>query len=188
MFTVGGIDVKDLHQFENMLGALSSKAPVAVNRALNRTGDMARTQVVRTVAKETSLPQKMVRNIVRRDASNEADLTYTIWGAGGDISLKYFKPRETRKGVSAFVRGRRELYDSTFLRGGSFARGRVELNMGGHVFARLGSSRTPIEKLPSGVVVPSEMVDGASVEAFERVVSTHLPRRLNHEISRLLGL
>lgn len=188
MFSVGDVDVKGMQQFENMLGALGAKAPKAVNRALNRTGDMARTQVVRTVAKETSLPQKMVRNIVRRDPSREGDLTYTIYGAGGDISLKYFKPRETQKGVSAFVRGQRELYEGSFLRGGSFARGRVELNMGGHVFQRVGTARVPIEKLPSGVVVPAEMVDGASADAFEQVVADQLPRRLDHEIGRLLGL
>ncbi|MEX5515705.1 phage tail protein [Pseudophaeobacter sp. 1A09344] len=188
MFSVSNIDVRDLQRFENMLGALGQKAPKAVNRALNRTGDMARTQVIRTVAKETSMPQKMVRNIVRRDPSREGDLTYTIYGAGGDISLKYFKPRETRRGVTAFVRGQRELYEGAFLRGGGFARGRVELNMGGHVFQRVGASRKPIEKLPSGVVIPAEMVEGASAKAFDRTVSEQLPRRLDHEISRLLGL
>lgn len=187
MFSVGDIDVKGLQQFENMLGALGADAPKAVNRALNRTGDMARTQVVRTLAKQTGLPQKTIRKAVKVKRSTWADLNYTMTAAGGDVSLKFFKPRETRKGVTAFVRGKRQLYESTFLKGGSFARGRVALNMGGHVFLRVGN-RTDLEKQKSGVVIPAEMVDGATRDAFERTVEQQLPRRLDHEISRSLGL
>jgi hypothetical protein len=36
--------------------------------------------------------------------------------------------------------------------------------------------------------IPEEMVDGATAEAFEKSVEKNLPRRLDHEISRLLGL
>jgi hypothetical protein len=96
-------------------------------------------------------------------------------------------PERARKGVTAFVRGKRELYESTFLKGGSFTRGRVVLNMGRHVFLRVGN-RTDLEKQKSGVVIPAEMVDGATAEAFDRTVEVQLPRRLDHEISRLLGL
>lgn len=186
MFSVGEIDVKGLERFGNMLGALGQDAPKAVIRAINRTGDMARTQVVRTLAKQTSLPQKTIRKAVKVKRSTWSDLSYTMTAAGGDVALKYFKPRETLKGVTAFVRGRRELYDSTFLKGGSFARGRVALNMGGHVFLRVGG-RTDLEKQKSGVVIPAEMVEGATRDAFERTVEQQLPRRLDHEISRLLG-
>lgn len=187
MFSVSEVDVKGLQRFENMLGALGAEAPKAVNRALNRTGDMARTQVVRTLARQTGLPQKTIRKSVKVKRSTWSDLNYTMSAAGGDVSLKYFKPRETRKGVSALVRGQRELYESTFLKGGSFTRGRVVLNMGRHVFLRVGN-RTDLEKQKSGVVIPAEMVDGATAEAFDRTVEVQLPRRLDHEISRLLGL
>ena len=158
-----------------------------MNRALNRTGDMARTQVIRTLAKQTSLPQKTIRKAVEVKRSSWSELTYTLSAAGGDVALKFFKPRETRRGVTALVRGQRGLYESTFLKGGSFAVGRVALNMGGHVFLRVGN-RTDLEKQKSGVVIPAEMVDGATAEAFERTVSEQLPRRLDHEISRLLRL
>lgn len=187
MFSVGEIDVKGLQRFENLLGALGADAPKAVNRALNRTGDMARTQVIRTLAKQTSLPQKTIRKAVKVKRSTWSDLTYTLSAAGGDVSLKFFKPRETRKGVSAVVRGRRRLHERAFMKGGSFARGRVELTMGGHVFLRVGG-RTELQKMRSGVVIPAEMVDGATAEAFERMVATWLPRRLEHEIGRALGL
>lgn len=185
MFRVGEVDVRDLERFGNMIGSLGLDGPKAVNRALNRTGDMARTRVVRTLAKQTGLPQKIIRKAVKVKRSSWESLEYRLSSSGGDVSLKYFKARETRRGVVAFVRGARELHEGAFIKGGSFARGRVVLNMGGHAFQRIGG-RTELEKLKSGVFIPVEMVEGATARAFEDVVADVLPRRLDHEISRLL--
>lgn len=195
MFSVGDVNVKGLKQFENMLGALGNEGPKVQAHAVNRTGDMARTKVVRVLAKQTGLPQKTIRKSLKvkramlgsQNSGTGRDLTYTIRSAGGDVSLKYFKPRETRKGVSAFVRGQRQLFESTFIKGGSFVRGRVALNMGGHVFLRVGG-RHDLEKQKSGVFIPNEMVTGATAAAFESTVEDVLPRRLSHELSRALGL
>lgn len=186
MFRVGEVDVKGLQRFENMLGVLGAEAPKAVNRALNRAGDMAQVQVVRTLAKQTGLPAKTIRKAVKVKRATWDDMTYTMRSAGGDVSLKYFKPRETRKGVSAAPFGQRQLFEGSFIRGGHFPR-RVLLNMGGHVFRRDGLARLPIDKLDSGVVIPAEMVDGATAEVFDRTVSEQLPRRLDHEIGRILN-
>jgi hypothetical protein len=187
MFRVGKVDVRDLERFGNMIGALGQDGPKAVNRALNRTGDMARTRVVRELAKQTGLPQKTIRKAVKVNRSSWQDLEYRLSSSGGDVSLKYFKARETRPGVTALVRGERELFAGAFIRGGSFARGRVALNMGGHVFQRTGV-RTELKKLKSGVFIPIEMVEGATAAAFEGLVSDVLPRRLDHEINRVLAL
>ena len=186
MFKIDGADVKGLQRFENMLMVAGEKGPVIITRALNRTGAMARTQVVRSISKETSLPQKMVRNIVRKVPAKESDMVYTLYGAGGDISLKYFKPRETRRGVTAMVRGHRQLFEGNFSKGGDFSRGRVKLNMGGHVYMRLSSERLPIVKVSSGVIIPREMVESATVEIFDRTVEDNLPGRLEHELGRVL--
>ncbi|MBB5515780.1 hypothetical protein FHS89_001800 [Rubricella aquisinus] len=188
MLKIGDVDVKNLARFENMLGALGTDAPKAMNSAINRTGSMARTQVIRSLSKQTGLPQKTIRKAIKVKRSSWDDLRYSLSASGGDVSLKYFKPHETRKGVTAFVRGQRQLYENSFMKGGSFSRGRVALNMGGHVFQRIGPERLGIEKLKSGVVIPAEMVDGASAAVFEETVTEHLPRRLDHEIGRLLGL
>ncbi|WP_254695157.1 phage tail protein [Leisingera sp. NJS201] len=190
MFSVGEVNVKGLLQFENMLGALGEDAPKAVNRAINRTGDMARTQVVRTLAKQTGLPQKTIRKSVKVKRSSWDDLTYTLKSAGGDVALKYFQKRETKKGVVANLgtaRGR-VLFPRTFFRGGAFPR-RVDLSaFGGHVMDRMSEQRFHLKKVKSGVFIPEEMVEGATADAFERSVQQNLPRRLDHEISRLLGL
>lgn len=187
MFRIGEVDVRDLERFGNMIGALGQEGPKAVNRAMNRTGDTARTRVVRELAKQTGLPQKTIRKAVKVKRSSWQDLEYRLSASGGDVALKYFKARETRQGVTAFVRGERELFAGTFIMGGSFGRGRVALNMGGHVFQRIGG-RTELEKLKSGVFIPVEMVEGATAHAFDATVSEQLPRRLDHEIGRSLGV
>lgn len=190
MFSVGEVDVKDLQRFENMLGALGAQAPKAVNRALNRTGDMARTQVIKTLAKQTGLPQKTIRKSVKVKRSSWSDLEYRLKSAGGDVSLKYFKKRETDDGVRAYLGDARgwEWFAESFFRGGRWPRPRKPISWGhGHVFVRVGG-RTDLEKVTSGVFIPLEMVDGATAKAFEDAVTKNLPRRLDHEISRILGI
>jgi hypothetical protein len=188
MFRVGEIDVKGLDRFGNMLGALGRDAPKAVNRALNRTGDRARTQVVRTLSAQTGLSQKVIRRAVRADRSTWADLEYTLAATGGDVSLKYFRKRETRAGVSADLgqaRGR-VVFERTFFKGGAFPR-RVALTaFNGHVMDRVSEDRFDLRRVRSGVSIPEDMADGATVEAFERMVADVLPARLDHEIGRLL--
>lgn len=187
MFKVSDVDVKGFKQFDNLLGSLGEDAPKVINRALNRTGDMAKTRVVRELTKQTGLPRKTILKALKVRRSSWKDLEYTIKASGGDVSLKYFKARETRRGVTAFVRGERELFEHTFIKGGSFARGRVDINMGGHVFERIGG-RNEIEKIKSGVFIPIEMVEGATAQSFEDLVADVLPRRINHEINRAIGL
>lgn len=186
VFRIGEVDVKGLEQFANMLGAAGAEAPKAVSRAINRTGDTATTGVVRAVAKQAGLSQKYVRGGVSRLRSSAASLEYQIRGAGGEVPLRQFKARETGAGVSAAPHGKRQIFEGAFMRGGSFP-GRVDLGLGGHVWQRTGSRRLPIEKVPSGVFIPVEMVEGESLAAFERAVETVLPRRLDHELTRILG-
>lgn len=189
MLSVGHVDVKGLQQFENMLGAIGAEGPKVEARAVNHTGDKARTQVIRAMAKQTSLPQRTIRKAIRVKRATWGDVSYILTAGGGDISLKHFKPRETHKGVTAFVRGKRELYSGSFLMGGSFAGGRIPLDrLNGHVFERSSNSRFPIEKVTSGVFIPEEMVTGVTAEAFESTVADVLPARMSHELSRALGL
>jgi hypothetical protein len=189
MFQIGEVDVRGMERFGNMLGALGQDAPKAINRALNRTGDMARTQVIRTLAAQTGLPQRTIRRSVRVKRSEWSNLEYTLKSAGGDVALKYFKKRETLAGVEADLGSARGkvLFDRTFFKGGAFPR-RVALTaFDGHVMDRVSEYRFDLRKVKSGVFIPEEMVSGATRDAFERVVEDVLPRRLDHEISRILA-
>lgn len=191
MFEVDGVELKEIRRFENQLGALGKEGPKVLNRAVNRTGDMARTRVVKTLAVQTGLPQKLIRRSIKTRRSDWDNLRYTLVSTGGDVSLKYFKKRETRDGVVADLgaaRGKELFIGDTFFRGGVFPGRRVDLggSMAGHVFGRMGG-RTDLERVNSGVFIPLEMVEGASAVAFEEVVQEVLPRRVEHEIGRVLG-
>lgn len=181
-------DVEGLRQFEDAIRKITSQHDFgnAARRATNRTGDMARTKVVRALAKQTGLKQKLVRRIVVAKRANYDSFSYRMVATGGEMSLRYFKPRETRRGVSAAPFGERKVFAGAFMKGGAFPN-RRPLSMGGHVFEREGRGRFPITKLRSGVVVPAEMLRDETARAFRASVQENLARRFAHEINRLTG-
>ena len=155
-------------------------------RALNRAGDMARTQTKRALAGQTGLTvgyvgQRLLRGTVRASGNRPV---YRISAKGGEIPLKFFKARETRRGVSAAPFGKRRVFAGSFIKGGRFPN-RVDIGMNQHVYERAGKSRQPIKRVKSGVVFPGEMVKDQSAEAWRRVVADVLPRRIVHEYRQL---
>ena len=187
MLNLRWADQSGLTRYEKALMALgSARMAQAENRAVNRTGDMARTQVRRSLTRQTGLKRRTIVKAVRTHRSSPATLTYTMKASGGDVALKYFGARETARGVSAAPFGQRRVFPHTFIKGGTFPN-RVGIGMGGHVFARTGGSKFPIEKQKSGVIIPAEMVKGATAEAFTSTVARVLPQRVMHEVARLTG-
>lgn len=178
-------DVAGLRRFDNGIKALGDNGRKVMQRALARSGDMARTQVIRSLTRQTGLKRQVIVRAVRIKRPSYIDLSYAMKAAGGDISLKYFDPRETRKGVSAKPFGKRQLFPSTFMKGGRFP-SRTGTVFNGHVVKRVGSDRFPIEVQKSGVIIPEQMVAGETAAAFQRVVRENLPRRVEHELGRLL--
>ncbi|MGE3877176.1 MAG: hypothetical protein AB7F74_29810 [Parvibaculaceae bacterium] len=185
MLTVRWADTDGLRRFEEAMKALGdARLRQVANRAVNRAGDMARTQVRSVLPKQTGLKRRTIVKAVHVSRSNPGTLVYTMAAKGGDVSLKYFGPRETRRGVSAAPFGNRQIFAGMFVKGGRFPN-RVAINMGGHVFKRVGSKRTPIALQDSGVIIPAEMVKGATARAFETTVGRVLPQRMEHEIRRV---
>ena len=182
------IDAEQLKRLANVLGALGKDAPAAIARAVNHTGDKARTQMIRTLTAQTGLKRKVIVKALRvtRASAAKGTMEYRIDSAGGNVSLKYFGARETRVGVSAAPWGARRVYAGTFMKGGRFPN-RVALDLNGQVFKRGGAGRMPIVKQKSGLFIPAEMVKGATADAFTEAVDRDLPDRLAHEIARALG-
>lgn len=181
------VDVAGLDRLANLLGAAGNQAPHALRRAVNHTGDKARTVMVRTLTLQTGLKRGVIVRAMKVNRANFGSLVYAIRSKGGNVSLKFFGARETRSGVSAAPKGQRRIYAASFLKGGRFPK-RVPLQMGGHVFIRTGGApRLPIQKVKSGVYIPNEMVEGATRSAFLSVVSASLPARVEHELMRVLG-
>lgn len=179
-------DVESLKRFDNSLKALGSKRwRQAGNRAVNRAGDMARTQVRQKLWRQTGLKRPTIVKAVKVSRSSPQTLVYRMSAHGGDVSLKYFGARETRAGVSAAPFGNRKIFASTFIKAGWWPNRVAKPNWNGQVFKRVGAAKLPIEKQKSGVIIPNEMVQGETRDAFRSTVARVLPQRLAHEINRL---
>ena len=181
------INTVDIARLANLIGAAGDKAPLAIRRALKHTGDRTTTAVKKALVPQTGLKPRVIHNAVKGSMSGGA-LAYEIRSKGGDISLKYFSPKETRAGVKHTSKRQPSPLAGSFTRGGKFPR-RVPLPaLNGHVFKRAGAGRLPIVKQKSGVIIPAEMVRDASRAAFFSTVQSRLPDRLAHELYRILGV
>jgi hypothetical protein len=176
------IDAEAIARIEATMRAGANRTSDAIRRAINRSGDMARTQVVKTLVKQTGLKYGTIHRAVVPTRANYGSLIYKLRAVGGNVSLKYFGARETRAGVTAAPWGVRHLYAGAFISGGQFPNRVPIKGLYGHVFQRAGGSRLPIEKLKSGVFIPKEMDEGDSAAAFMGTVKAVLPRRVEHEV------
>ncbi|PTW53907.1 minor tail protein Z (GPZ) [Breoghania corrubedonensis] len=173
----GGGVVRLAAAARNTLG--SNKARAAFRRGINRTGDKTFTIVRRVVAKQVGLSQSKVtkKGGLQRIRANYQALEYLIISRGGFISLKEFKARQVRRGVSAAPWGKRQVFKSAF--------GPRIGALGGHVFHRTSADRFPIEKM-WGPAVPKEIVKDESRKAFDETAARELPPKIEHEIRRLM--
>lgn len=170
------IDAGELEAIGRVLGNLSNMTDDVLRHAINRTGDMAFTKVKRVVAKQMGIKVGIAAGAMAVKRANFASLTYRIRSSGGYLSLKEFAARQTRKGVSAAPWGQRRVFPHTF----------IVKSLGGHVFSRTSAERLPLEK-KWGPALPNELVKGESAKAFTDMVGDVLPRRVAHELARVLG-
>lgn len=153
-----------------------------VSAAIKHTGDKARSGMRRALVGQTGLKYGVfVRAIKGKMGGGE----YVIKSGGGNVRLKFFGARETRKGVSAAPWNSRRVYPGSFIRVGWWPhRGRAFA--GGHVFRRVGKSKLPVVMVRSGLFIPEEMVKGASAAVFFSTVDRELIPRVMHELFRAL--
>ena len=169
--------------FANYASALGRDGLKISVAALNQVGSDARKDVVRTEAKTTGLSTKIVARALHERRATVTTLQHEIISSGGEISLHYFGAKETAEGVSAKVFGQRTVSPGTFMKAGSFAKGRVSIERwNGQVFRRTGAQTDgfrpgskrhmdQFEKVKSGVVIPREMTQGEPLKAFETMSS-----------------
>ncbi len=191
--TISGTQIREMTA---TLGAIGKSADGAIARAVNHTGDKAKTAVTRALTTQTGLKRKTIVAFlkVQRASAAKGTATYALRGRGGNISLKYFGARETQAGVSAAPLGKRMMFAGTFMKAGGFTKGRVtKPKWNGQVFRRAGGKTKDgegmdkFEKVRSGVYLAEQLVEGASAEAFRTLVATDLPARLEHEMRRVLA-
>nr|USU32912.1 hypothetical protein NG677_04215 [Methylobacterium sp. OTU13CASTA1] len=185
------MDTRDLARVGNLFAAAAGKAPLALARALNHTGAKAKTQMVRALVIQTGLKRPTFVRALKPSNASAGRLSYEITSYGGDVSLKYFGARETRKGVSAAPWNDRGIYDGTFMKAGWFPNRVSKGNWNGQVWRRTGTATASgmdrFEKQKSGLFIPEEMVRDESAKAFNDTASRDLGDRLAHELTRIIG-
>jgi hypothetical protein len=178
-------DTRAIDRMAAQFRAAGNQTPHIIRRALNHTGDKVRTAMIRAVTASTGLKRNTIARALKAKRANYGALQYVIHSKGGNVSLKYFDPKETRRGVTA-KRVAGPLSNRTFMKGGRFPK-RVALRLGGHVYERVGKNRLPIRKVKSGVLIPRAMVTGDSAATFHASVEAWLPARLAHELNAILS-
>lgn len=171
------IDLKELNEATTLLSAVANAIPDrALSRALNYTGNRARTQVVREVSKDTSITYGRVRDSIRTTPSTPSTKSYTLTAKGHELPLSEFGPKQTRQGASVRVWGKRTVLPHTF----------VVPSLNNNVFERTSRARLPIRML-WGPSIPKELVSEKVIEAFKTTAETILPQRVVDELHRELS-
>lgn len=175
-----------IRRYGNQIGAVgSAQGHKALARAVNRVTNTVHGRVIRAIRKQSDIPTAIIRRDISKRLSNPSGggaIEGVIFAKGNPLSLKHFRARQFAFGVKAKWGGSWHSYPSAFM---GPRPGVISKRLGGHVFIRTTAKRFPIEKL-FGPSVPEEMVRAESARVFNETVEDMLPRRVFHELSRLL--
>lgn len=176
----------NLKVFGKRIAKLNEQFPKVIPREINKVGNRAKTQVTRSLTKQTGLPRKTIVKAIEVTMAGGRRYSYDMVTRGGNIRLKYLNPRETEAGVVARPFGKPTLYPGAFMKGGKFP-GRVEVpDFGGHVMFRNRSKGRHYTYARSGVFIPKEMTIGATKAAFERTAGPLLQQRIEAVLNKLV--
>ncbi|KAB1068810.1 hypothetical protein [Methylobacterium planeticum] len=177
-------------RYGSQLAAIGPKAPIVFRDALNREGRKGRKEIRQALVRQTGLRLAVIRRAIdpRTRSASVSSLQYRMDGVGGEISLRYFSPRETRSGVKHRSPNVPSPVPHAFTKGGSFRTGRKAVRppvTTGHVWIRKDPSKFPLHKEKSGVWIPKEMVRGESLDRY-RAIAFRLDGTVGKQIARFL--
>ena len=90
----------------------------AMVTALNKVGAEVVTQAKKELAGATGLKQNVVAKKIKKDKARRGDETYSIHIKSRDLNVIEFGARQTKKGVSTKVWGKRKIYSGAFIGSG----------------------------------------------------------------------
>lgn len=172
-----------LRQAERLLSHVNGGSRQAISRALNRSINTARSDLVRGVREEYTVRAAPVRNSIRLKNSTPQRLEAEISSSGEPLPLNYFKvqpntPNPRRKTpIRVSVR-----------KGSAKPIGRAFVaRVGGtnKVWERVGKARLPIRRL-FGPSIPQMVGNDKVIGSVADKARISMDKRLNHEIGRLI--
>ena len=139
----------------------------AMVTALNKVGAEVVTQAKRELKDATGLKAGVVGKKIKKDKARKGDETYSIHIKSRYLNAIEFGARQTKKGVSAKIWGKRKIY-----RGAIIGSGR---NSGKQLFFKT-SKRNPkrIEAL-HGASLPREFERQGMAKIFNKKIKTRFP-------------
>lgn len=177
----------NIRRYGKQLDALNTKFPKVLPRIVNQVGDRSKTQVIRNLTAQTGLDRRViVAAIGDPSRAHGGRLSYDMITRGGNIRLKYLKPKQTEDGVVAKPFGVTTEYPGAFMDGGAFPNRTPVPQWNGHVMFRNRSRGRHYTFVRSGVVIPQEMTSGATAAAFQRIAGPLLKERVDAAIVKLL--
>ena len=86
-----------------------------LTRALNHEVDKGRTQIKRTLVKQTGIKYGAVDKAMATVRATPATLTYTLGARGDETNIAWFGGVQRRKGVSAAPWNKRRIFARSFI-------------------------------------------------------------------------
>ncbi|WP_181461089.1 hypothetical protein [Candidatus Bartonella washoeensis] len=148
----------------------------ALRNALNTAAKQIERFAEKQIADVTSAKSKRIKQgVYIKEKATAKFLETDIIGSGTPIPLKFFQARETKRGVTYKMFGKKEILPHAFIKGGSFPK-RVDLKkLNGNVFQRADGDQFPIAKQegPSiaGVMSKPEIASSIAQYANERLIA-----------------
>jgi len=172
-------------KFGRSIDRLNKEFPRVIPQEINKVGNRAKTQVIRALTKQTGLDRRVIVAAVGNPSkARPGKLSYDMRTRGGNIRLKYLKPKESDGGVVAKPFGKKTYYPGAFLKGGAVGNRKTVDAFNGHVMVRTKGRLFTYAR--SGVVIPTEMTQGATLAAFDKVAGPLLEQRVQKVIDKLL--
>jgi hypothetical protein len=182
-------------EIDRFLGQLNpTDAKKALNRALNHTAGKAKTQINKGVREKYKVSSKEVNSklSIKKASGNTNEAGVLIKSPA--LRLRGFKPKQTKKGVSVIIMGSRKLIKGAFITTmksgyeGVFAKGvysNKEFKFRKKRSRKRGNDN-PITSLVTRSVV-GMAINPKVINAVQSVIVSSLPKRVEHEINRLMN-
>ncbi|SVC14591.1 uncharacterized protein METZ01_LOCUS267445 [marine metagenome] len=139
----------------------------ALTTSLNKIGAEVFTQAKRELRDATGLKAGVVAKGLKKDKARKGDETYSIFIKSRYKNVIEFGARQTKKGVSAKVWGKRRIYKGAFIGSGKNSGKQL-------VYKGVRGSRTAVEAV-HGASLPREFKRQDMKKIFNKKIKTRFP-------------
>ena len=164
------VDVKGVEEVINSFEMSIKDTNIATKRAMKRTLDWIRSKSVKEISVQTGIQARELRKRFKIKVKSNG-LSGVVWYGILPVSLIHLKPKKTKTGIKAGIRGQ-------IVRQGAFIAPRRSGDSVLQVYKRTGSTRFPIDK-------QTEIIK-TDVQTFISKIKPELEKKLLNELRHQL--